>query len=402
LVQRALLLLRQGKLSEAQEALESAIANDPADPEAMNGLGILSVLRHDRERALFWFHQAIRVAPGHPEILNNLIDVLLERSLAATKDDRLDEAVAHGLEAFGLADALPSSKPRMSVIFVMISDKLYRAGRVDEAIRMAEAAAQLTPGRPSVHSHLHLLLTARGQKKGNRANPSTEASLGRHFLVTGFPESGLEVLEEAIRSSLGYVGAKLAEPSYHTEDALSESRLRAVAGIDTVSRLHCAATEENISLMRRFAIRPMILVRNVYDTLLSWRRSAFPAVHFLPLRATHDPAVIRQIDIIMAEKAAWLVHFYAEWRRATDRHAVDALWIAAEDAMANPEGTAVRIVRFLGQPCHVEAISDALKTLSSPAGEGVPDGESFTRRQKEAIRGLTEVYPNVDFSPIGL
>lgn len=401
LVQRALLLLRRGKLSEAQQALESALADDPANAEAMNGLGILSVLRGDRERALYWFHQAVRIAPGNPEVLNNLIDVLLERSLAAMKDGRLDEAVALGFEAFGLVEALPAAKPRMSVVFVTISDTLHRAGRVDDAIRMAEAAAQLTPGRPSVHSHLHLLLAARKQECGDRARGAAEAPLGRHFLVTGFPESGLETLAEAVRSSLGYVGAQLAEPSYHTEDALSESRLRAVAAVDTVSRLHCAATEENISLMRRFAIRPMILVRNVYDTLLSWRRSAFPDIHFLPLRSTHDAAIIQQIDIIMAERAAWLVHFYAQWRRATERKAVDALWITAEAAAAYPEETAVRIIRFLGRPCPEETIVAALSKLAATAPEAPESGDSFTDRQKAAIRRLADQYPDVDFSTIG-
>jgi hypothetical protein len=406
LVREGFRLLRQGRIEQAQAAFEEVLAGDAEEIEAMNGLGVVSVLKQDTEQALIWFNRAARLAPEHPEILNNLVDVLLERSFALVRDDRLDEAAALDLQALKLVGALSSAKPRLSVAFAHLSDRFHRAGRLDDAIRMAEAAARLTPGRPSVHNYLHLLRAARCNAENGRGDSIDASSLGTHVLVTGFPESGIEVLVETLSGNVGLVDTGLSDLPFRTEGPLSESRLWSVAALNTVSQLHCAPTEENLRLMHRFGIRLVIVVRDICEALRRWRRSTFAGVHFLPTAFGRGSSgagpVVRQIDIILAEKAAGLIKFYAEWRRATDRRAIDALWLTSEEALADPRGAAGKIARFLGLTSHETSIAAALRRFSRAPTDPSLAEDKLTAEQKAVVRGLTRSYPDIDFSAIGL
>jgi Flp pilus assembly protein TadD len=96
---RGLEAARRGKLAEAERLFRLAVAADPAEAEAWNGLGVALIHQGDRERGIEALHTALRLAPGHAEAHRNIgvaLDRLgrrneatrhYERFLALTPDD---------------------------------------------------------------------------------------------------------------------------------------------------------------------------------------------------------------------------------------------------------------------------------------------------------------------------
>ena len=79
---------RRGDMGEAERRFRLAIAADPADAEAWNGLGVALIHQGDRGRGIEALHTALRLAPGHADAHRNL-------GVALDRLGRRDEAVRH-------------------------------------------------------------------------------------------------------------------------------------------------------------------------------------------------------------------------------------------------------------------------------------------------------------------
>ncbi|MBA2704279.1 MAG: hypothetical protein H0U60_10550, partial [Blastocatellia bacterium] len=56
------------------------------------------------------------------------------------------------------------------------------------------------------------------------------------------------------------------------------------ADLDTVTQQHCRASDANVHLMQAFGIRPVVLVRNIFDSVMSlldfYNKGAFQTSYF--------------------------------------------------------------------------------------------------------------------------
>ena len=65
----------------------------------------------------------------------------------------------------------------------------------------------------------------------------------------------------------GYEERKYAEPGMHKD--LVVERLRTASGAPHVVKQHTVALPKNVALMRECSLRPVVLVRNIFDTMES-------------------------------------------------------------------------------------------------------------------------------------
>lgn len=79
---------RRGEMAEAERFFRLAVAADPADAEAWNGLGVALIHQGARARGIEALHTALRLAPGHADAHRNL-------GVALDRLGRRDEAVRH-------------------------------------------------------------------------------------------------------------------------------------------------------------------------------------------------------------------------------------------------------------------------------------------------------------------
>ena len=127
-----LVLAREGRVEEAVEQLEAALAIRPGHAEAGNNLGSLLLARGapgDLGRALEVLERAVRARPGYAEALFNLGLALERAGRDGAARERQAEALRH---APGLVPAR-----------VALGRLLLRDGRPAEALEHLEAAARL-------------------------------------------------------------------------------------------------------------------------------------------------------------------------------------------------------------------------------------------------------------------
>jgi tetratricopeptide (TPR) repeat protein len=170
------MLFQLGERARAAEILERAVALDPRNAAAWNSLGLT---RHGDAEASF--RRAIETAPGYADPWCNLAVLLLDRRRPGEAAEAARQAVAlapnmapaHHVLGSALAAtgdhraALPefAEAARLAptpAARIALGGALQRAGRLDEAIRLAREALARQPAVPELHAHLgDLLMSAR-------------------------------------------------------------------------------------------------------------------------------------------------------------------------------------------------------------------------------------------------
>ncbi len=145
-------LQQAGRMQEAEQLYQQALAAQPNNPNAWCYLGML---RHDQERyseALAAYGRALELQPNFPIALNNLGNTYrLMR--------RLDDALA----AF---DRAIEQKPDYLIAFKNKATTLCWEGRVADALRVYEQAVEFAPDDADVHKHLGIMRLLLGDFAG--------------------------------------------------------------------------------------------------------------------------------------------------------------------------------------------------------------------------------------------
>jgi FkbM family methyltransferase len=145
-------LHQSGRLPQAEQLYQQALAAQPKNPNAWCYLGML---RHDQERyseALAAYRRALDLQPNFPIALNNLGNTYrLMR--------RLDDAIA----AF---DRAIEQKPDYLIAFKNKATTLCWEGRVADALRVYEQAVEFAPDDADVHKHLGIMRLLLGDFAG--------------------------------------------------------------------------------------------------------------------------------------------------------------------------------------------------------------------------------------------
>jgi predicted O-linked N-acetylglucosamine transferase (SPINDLY family) len=149
LLQRALALHQQGKLSDAEPLYRQAVAADPDDVDALHLLGLLLHQSNRNEEAEQLLSRAIAIDPEVPELHNVL-------GLAQAAQKRPDAALDSFRRALEIDPVFPDALQN-------ISGLLQSQGRVDQAIELLEKAVATAPDSAAVHFVLGRFLHAQNR-----------------------------------------------------------------------------------------------------------------------------------------------------------------------------------------------------------------------------------------------
>ncbi len=241
---------------------------------------------------------------------------------------------------------------------------------------------------------------------------------GRPFIVVAAaPRTGSTFLSNVLGRLAG-VGYRRLCAAYGTnEHDLYLPALCVFNRSGGVAQMHMKGTFHNAALLASFGIRPLILVRNLYDIVVSLmgdlrrKRDAqgveigYNGYSFIWLdqRLLHlDDAAL--LDALIDLAVPWYVNFYVSWYRLCQRGLVEARWVAYESVMADKAGEIGRILEFLGvNP--VRPLDEALLGRRFPTFDEGRSGrgrERLSEAQRARIRRLCGHYPDVDFGYYGL
>jgi tetratricopeptide (TPR) repeat protein len=146
--------LRQGKLEQAERALQQALRLDPDAPEALNLLGLAQLQSGNPKEAETRFREAIRILPELTAAHNNLANVLI-----ASGDYR--QAAYHFEKAIGSDPTNADAHHGYGLLLVLMRSYDKAAVELREAVR-------LNPQSAEAHSDLADLLAAQGHAESAR------------------------------------------------------------------------------------------------------------------------------------------------------------------------------------------------------------------------------------------
>lgn len=172
-----------------------------------------------------------------------------------------------------------------------------------------------------------------------------------------------------------------------------------------VTQIHVRYTEPTAEIIERHNLLPVVLVRNLFDTVISirdhYRNSAvYMSMAYVneEMRDWPDDKLHEFIaDMVMP----WYINFYVCWNDCPNK-----LFVTYDDLKHDIDKTVKSIVDYTGLNSNTHQISAAIEraqganTRKNKAVSG--RGDTLSKAVKDKIRGYANYYPHIDFSPLGL
>lgn len=237
------------------------------------------------------------------------------------------------------------------------------------------------------------------------------------YAVVATPKSGSTFLATVLAKSLDLPLIPLCYAYSSNEHDLYLPALVTATACGAVSQLHTKGTPHNVQLLNLFGIRPIVLTRNLFDSIESLARDlrkkcespglgqGFSGYSFTWL--TQDVADLddeRLIDFVIDFAVPWYVNFHVSWQNYARINAIDPIFLRYEDLMKDKAGEISRIVREIGGT-EIRLDADLLgenfisesSTISRGRGEPGLGLQCLSEEQVARVRRLLSYYPGADF-----
>ena len=173
-IQAAQTLLQNGRVAEARQALDRALALHPNDARAYGLRSTIALVQNQKAQALADAERAVAADPALPS-------AYLSLSLVKQAEFDLDGALAAAQKAVQL-------DPDNAHALIQESSLLFGMGRTQDAFKLAERAKQKAPDDAHVNTVCGFIQLARYQVKAARA--AFEAAIAQDSTL-GLPHLGL-------------------------------------------------------------------------------------------------------------------------------------------------------------------------------------------------------------------
>ncbi len=340
-----------------------------------------------------------------------LVERLLETGNLAPVQQHLQRMFE--LRLRGPLAAQAEFRGRFAAAYYDLGKAFYRARAWEAALACVRQAIAIEPC-PSYYVDLTnaLAFVRTPARLQDYARGVTSAELGRHIFVACAPKSGSTFLKNLLTDLTGFRDVFSVYAGLQNEQDLDLPQLATFARENTVTQQHCRASEANIHLMQAFGIRPVVLVRDIFDTVISLRdfydggfvySTFFEREHYIALDGD------ARLDLLIDFAVPWYFQFVASWQRAEREGRLPMLWLNYRDVTEHTVATLERILGFYGmraQPHAVERIVDARRgdARGNRFNHGVPGRgvNGLSPAQRARITALGRFFPGTDFSCLGV
>ena len=281
-----------------------------------------------------------------------------------------------------------------------------------ESVWCCRKAISVYPG-PGAYVNLTNSLAAAGQRAelSDFATEITPEQLGRHLFIACVPKSASTFLKNLLVNLTGYRDLFTVYAAGQTEHEIYLPTLRESAHLDTVTQQHCRASDANIHLMQAFGIRPVVLVRNIFDSVMSlldfYNKGACQTSYFrADWKELNEET---KIDLLIENVIPWYFQFVSSWDMAEKQKRLEVHWLTYEELIADKPSSVLKVLKFYGLGASVRGVEERVREIQSEkrtnrfnkgiAGRGK---SGLNDRQKGQIRRVTRFYPSTDFGRIGL
>lgn len=247
----------------------------------------------------------------------------------------------------------------------------------------------------------------------------------RAVLVACMPKSGSTYVTELIAQIPGFRREHIVPSYLRREQELSDRLIqRAFDATNTlrqgvargavtaehrprgwVAQNHVKHNGETQTLIDRYGIVPVFLVRNIFDVVVSLRDHVATVSPNTPVayidEGMQDWEPERMYEFLVEMAVPWYIHFYVSWY-----HAEHKVMVRYEDVIADPHQELRRILKFGALGWNPEILAAAVAGVADDRTRknvGVTGrGDALSDALKARVRQYCRYYPDVDFSPIGI
>ena len=169
-------------------------------------------------------------------------------------------------------------------------------------------------------------------------------------------------------------------------------------GENTISHCHAEPTPTVLKMIKTLDLRPIILMRNLLDALVSRRDMLLTnkwAGNILSKSAVNDfisGSHEYQMDIIIDLFANTYMNFFAGWKQFRNDPALNPIYITYQELINDEVALVQRVAAELDKSVSREAIKDISSKISSVGGINFFKGvegrgkDALTRKQIDALR----------------
>lgn len=384
-------------------------------------LGRQALKRESADMAVTFFQSALQKMtvdqPFYDHLVHNLllsykllIEELLKNGDRPMAVDFLHAALQ--LEIRGEMAEDSDFLRRFAGTFQNLGIVFFQNNLSKESVMCCRKAISIYPS-PGSYVNLTNSLAATGQRAhlSDFTAEITPEQLGRHLFIACVPKSASTFLKNLLVNLTGYRDLFTVYAAGQTEHEIYLPTLRELAHVDTVTQQHCRASDANIHLMQAFGIRPVVLVRNIFDSVMSlldfYDKGAFQTSYFRADWPVLDEET--KIDLLIENVIPWYFQFVASWDLADKQQRLEVFWLSYEDLIADKPSSVLKILEFYGLGASRRGVEQRIGEIESEErkirfNKGVTGRGSvrLNNRQQEQIRRLSRYYPSTDFARIGL
>ncbi len=205
---------------------------------------------------------------------------------------------------------------------------------------------------------------------------------GKHILVACAPKSGSTYLANCLGALPGFLKADLCFGYGSREQELCVYRAAAMHAVDYVAQHHVRYSETTAQFMRAFGIFPVVIVRNLFDTVVSLRdhvraRPAPSPMAYVDERfLTWDEG--RQLDFIIDFMLPWYANFLMCW----SHYEGPGVRMLYRDFVGDPQEMLISVAAAAGLD---RPSADIAKAIASIDPEGSRFNVGRTGRGREVL-----------------
>src|SRR5437867_9848766 len=384
-------------------------------------LGGQALNRESADMAVTFFQSALQKLtidqPFYDHLVHNLLlsyKLLIEKLLKQGDTSAALDFLRAALRLEVRGDMVEDSTflRRFAGAFQSLGIVFFQNSLNEESVLCCRKAISVYPS-PGSYVNLTNSLSATGlrAKLSDFMIEITPEQLGRHLFIACVPKSASTFLKNLLLNVTGYRDLFTVYAAGQSEPELYLPTLPESAHLDTVTQQHCRAADANAHLMQAFGIRPVVLVRNIFDSVMSQldfhNNGASLTSYFRADWLGLDEET--KIDLLIENVIPWYFQFVASWDLAEKQKRLEVHWLSYEDLVADKPSSVLKILEFYGLGASRRGVEQRIGEIESEErkirfNKGVTGrGRSgLNDRQKEQICRLTRFYPSTDFGRIGL
>jgi len=230
------------------------------------------------------------------------------------------------------------------------------------------------------------------------------------LFIACFPKSGSTFLASLLSLATGFSRRDVLVSFGQRDQDICEHKLRRLSRRAVIQQ-HVKATDYNVELMHKYGIRPIVLVRNIFDVVVSLDDHLRREDHRMPTGFVHREYMTmdfdQRIEYLIRVHLPWYFNFFMSWREAAE--GLQAYPMTYEHMFANVRETLEEILGFCQISVSQQQITTALDRVrhsDTRLNCGVSGrGESIlSSHHKAAIRELAAAWrvDSTELASIGL